>query len=70
MLLFSFFTCETEFVLFSAVLEFCIAHGLRQLTQDTISGLDGLQTILKRCNEKTQTMFRVGQHTTSMVDSF
>ena len=54
MLLFSFFTYETEFVLFSAVLEFCLAHGLRQLTQDIISDVDCLQTILKCCNEKPE----------------
>ena len=32
-----FFTFETEFVLFLAVVEKCLAHGLRQLTCDVKS---------------------------------
>ena len=50
-----FITYETEFVLYLFlyfVLKFCLAHGLRQLTRDTIINVSCLQMLLTRPNEK------------------
>ena len=48
--------------------KFCLAHGLRQLTRDTISGVSCLQTLLTRRHEKLRMTFGVGHHTTLTVN--
>ena len=44
-----------------------LAHGLRQLTRDTKSGVSCLQTLLMRRNEDLQMTFGNGCHTTLNV---
>ena len=53
---------------FSGAGKFCLIHGLRQLTRDTISDISYLQTLLTRRNENLQMTFGVGRHTMLIVD--
>ena len=48
---------------FSGAGKFCLAHGLRQLTQDAKSDVSCLQTTFRRLSENLQMTFGVGRHT-------
>ena len=54
--------------IFSGAGKFCLAHGLRQLTLDTICDISYLQTLLKRHKEKLQMTFGVGHCTMLIVN--
>ena len=49
--------------IFSSAGKFCLAHGLRQLTRDTIYDISCLQMLLAHPNKKLWVMLVVGHHT-------
>ena len=49
--------------IFSVAGKFCLAHGLRQLTRDTKSDVNCLQTTLTRRNEKLRMTFGASRYT-------
>ena len=48
--------------------KFCLAHRLRQLTRDTLSDVNCLQTLLMRRNARPRMTFKVHHHTTLIVN--
>ena len=55
-------------LIFSGAGKFCLAHGLSQLTQDTICDNSCLQTLLTRRNEKLRMTFGVCHRTTLIIN--
>ena len=54
--------------IFSGAGKFCLAHGLRQLAQDTKSDVSCVQKSFTCPNEKLPMTFRIGHHTKLIVD--